>query len=94
MKKPLIIRPEVLQRLAAMARADNRRCWETIATLIETFGRPHVHAGIGIRKLGPGLFECRTDLKLRILFRDRPDGIDLFFIGNHDEVQRLLRSEK
>ena len=77
-----------------MAKADRSRCWDAIETLVETFGNPHVHSGIGIRKLGPGLFECRADLKQRLLFRDRPDGMDLFFIGNHDEVQALLRSQR
>ena len=57
----------------------------------ETFGQPHQHAGIGIRKLRADLFECRVGPALRVLFRVSPDALIIRFVGTHDEVQKHLR---
>ena len=34
----------------------------TLKLLMEGFGKPHVHSGLAIRKLGKDLYECRTGL--------------------------------
>ena len=60
--------------------------------LAETFGQPQVHGGLGIRKLGDRLFECRVGLGLRFIFQDRPADLFVSFLGNHDEVKALLES--
>lgn len=57
----------------------------------EVFGQPHLHAGLGIRKLRADLFECRVGLGRRVLFRASSDALIVRFIGTHDEVQRYLR---
>jgi hypothetical protein len=65
-----------------------------LCELTESFGRPHVHSGLGIRKLGNRLFECRGSLALRFIFQDRADDLFISFLGNHDEVKALLKSGK
>jgi hypothetical protein len=55
------------------------------------FGMPHRHAGLGIRKLGPNLFECRAGLKLRLVFLARKGVLTFDFAGTHDEIQNYLR---
>jgi len=65
-----------------------------LCELTESFGRPHVHSGLGIRKLGEKLFECRADLALRFIFQDRPSDLFVSFLGNHDEIRALLKSGK
>ncbi len=57
----------------------------------EGFGRPHVHSGLGLRKLGPGLFECRTDRGWRLIFLASKGLLSFDFAGSHDEVQAYLR---
>ena len=91
MKKPLVIDPAVLARLAELPATPRTACQLAIFGLVETFGRPHVHSGLGIRKLRGGLFECRGTIDLRILFKNLPGQMQICFIGNHDEVQRVLR---
>ena len=34
----------------------------TLKLVINGFGNPHAHTGLGIRKLGKHLYECRTGL--------------------------------
>ena len=94
MSKPLSIDPTVLRRLRELPKNERVECLLALCELTEVFGRPHVHSGLGIRKLGERLFECRGNVALRFIFQNRP--IDLFvsFLGNHDEVKALLRSGK
>ena len=94
MSKPLSIDPGVLRRLRELPKNERVECLLALCELIESFGRPHAHSGLGIRKLGNKLFECRGSLALRFIFQDRPADLFVSFLGNHDEVKTLLRSGK
>ena len=94
MKKPLAIDPEVLRRLGGLPKSERGECLQALCDLCENFGRPHVHSGVGIRKLGRNLFECRGNLDLRFVFQDRPGSLYVRLLGNHNEVQALLRNIK
>lgn len=92
MKKPLAIESGVWQRLRVLTKSERAECLLALCDLEESFGRPHIHSGLGIRKLTARSFECRGNLALRFISRDEPDGLKLIFLGNHDEVRRLIRS--
>ena len=94
MTKPLIITAGVQRRLAELQPDEKRQCAMALLELCESFGRPHVHSGLGVRKLLPGVFECRGTISLRLVFRDTPDAVTVVFLGNHDEVQALIRSRR
>jgi hypothetical protein len=53
-----------------------------------------VHSGLGIRKLGDKIFECRGNASLRFIFQDRPADLFVSFLGNHNEVKALLQTRK
>lgn len=59
-----------------------------------TFGRPHLHTGIDIRRLGRNLFECRVGIDLRLVFRSERDALVFVLAGNHDEVQAYLQNTR
>jgi mRNA-degrading endonuclease YafQ of YafQ-DinJ toxin-antitoxin module len=63
----------------------------TIKLVIEGFGKPHVHAGLSIRKLGRNLYECRTGLDWRLVFEAQKGLLVFDFAGNHNEVLNYLR---
>jgi len=69
---------------------------DAINRVLEGWGRPHVHSGIGIRRLTQTIFECRVGLddRLAFLFIATPPELVFFFLGNHDEIQKLIRSKK
>lgn len=94
MKKPLAIKPEVLNALSGLPRGERSECLLALCDLAQAFGQPHIHGGLGIRKLGKHLFECRAGLSRRLLFLDRPGDLFVVFLGNHDEVRLYLRSAK
>jgi hypothetical protein len=92
--KPLSISPGVLRQLQDLPKRERVECLLALCELAGSFGQPHAHSGIGIRKLGNKLFECRASLALRFIFQDRPADFFVSFLGNHDEVKALLRSGK
>ena len=63
----------------------------TLKLVREGFGNPHTHAGIGIRKLGKNIFECRTGLAWRLVFHAQKGLLTFDFAGDHDGVQNYLR---
>ena len=92
MSKPLSIDPVVLRRLQRLPKSEKIKCLLALCDLPDGFGRPHVHSGLGIRKLGNKLFECRGTVALRFIFQDRPSDLFVSFLGNHDEIKELLQS--
>ncbi|HVM59430.1 MAG TPA: hypothetical protein VMV72_01055 [Verrucomicrobiae bacterium] len=92
MSKTLAPAPQLLKGLRELSKEERVECVLALCELVEEFGRPHVHSGLGIRKLGDNLFECRAGLSRRFLFREHPDEIFVFFLGTHDEIKTLLRS--
>jgi hypothetical protein len=92
--KPLSIDPGVLKRLRELPKTERVECLLALCELAESFGRPHAHSGLGIRKLANNLFECLGNLALRFIFQDRPTDLFISFLGNHDEIKALLRSGK
>lgn len=91
MAKVLSIDPAVLKRLRDLPKSDKVECLSALCDLAEGFGQPHVHSGLGIRKLGQNLFECRGNRSLRFIFQNRPAEHFISFLGDHDEVRALLR---
>jgi len=94
LSKPLAIDPGVLRRLRELPKSERAECLLALCELTESFGQPHVHRGLGIRKLGEKLFECRANLALRFIFQDRRSDLFVSFLGNHDEIKALLKSGK
>jgi hypothetical protein len=92
--KLLSIDPVVVKRLRELPATERAACVLVLLELVESFGRPHVHAGLGIRKLADKRFECRTGLALRFLFEDRGVDLYVYLLGDHDEVQASLRRKR
>ena len=92
MNKPLVLNPLLLKQLAALQKQPRAEALLALIDLCEAFGRPYVHAGLGVRKAGAKLFECRAGLRLRILFTADPETITAHRIGDHDEVKQWFKS--
>jgi hypothetical protein len=92
LKKSLKIESEVFERLASMPRAEREACWLALSELVSSFGRPHVHSGLSIRKLTPKVFECRGTLGWRFIFDVSDDELRVRALATHDEIRRMIRS--
>ena len=80
----------LLAQLAELPRNEQADAVLALLEFTQRFGRPHVHGGIGIRKMQPKTFECRVGLRLRIVIRDTPEDFRAEFVGSHDEVRKFL----
>jgi len=90
-KPAILLSPRFLTALNSLNDADMSRVEEALRVLPDCFGQPHVHAGISIRRLRGNIFECRAGLKIRLLFRASAPALEVFFVGSHDEVRRVIR---
>ncbi len=92
MAKPaILLSPRFLAAVKNLSDVDVTRAEEALRVLPECFGQPNLHTGIAIRRLRKNIFECRAGLKVRLLFRANAHALEVFFVGSHDEVRRLIR---
>ena len=84
----------MLAKLRARSKADRKIIGEAMNAVLAAWGQPHLHSGIGIRRLTKTVFECRVGLddRLAFVFVATPPELVFFFLGDHDEIQRLIRS--
>ena len=83
-------RPSFDRAYARLTGQQRDRVDAAILRLEGAFGRPHLHAGIGLRPFG-GYFELRAGLDLRVLFVPYAGDLVLVTVGNHDQVRRFLK---
>ncbi len=85
---------DLLEKIRSMPKAERREIGDAINRVIQAWGRPHAHSGIGIHRLTKTIFECRVGLddRLAFLFIATPPELVFFFLGNHDEIRKLIRS--
>ncbi len=84
---------ERFQRDVRALSADRRAAvFECILSLPRAIGEPHLHAGLGVRKLHrSGIWEARVGLGIRLVFALEKDVVTLVRAGTHDAMRRYLR---
>jgi hypothetical protein len=90
------ITDDLLEKLRSMPKAERKLVGEAMNQAVASWGKTHLHSGIGIRRLTKSIFECRAGLddRLAFVFIATPPELVFFFIGNHDDIQRLIRSRR
>ena len=84
--------PELKKALRALPPPQRKRIGDVITAVREGFGAPHLHSGLGIRRLRDSLFECRVGLKLRLTFFVEPGVLSFSDVGTHDEIRNLIKN--
>jgi mRNA-degrading endonuclease YafQ of YafQ-DinJ toxin-antitoxin module len=84
---------EAFQRdVRALSEAQRLAVLEAMLSLPRAVSDPHLHAGLGIRKLhASGIWEARVGFGLRLVFALETDLLTLVRVGSHDEIRRYLR---
>jgi mRNA-degrading endonuclease RelE of RelBE toxin-antitoxin system len=90
-KPAVLLSPRFLAALKNLGDAEVSRVEAALKVLPDCFGQPHRHAGLSIRRLRKNVFECRAGLKVRLLFRAEARVLEIFFVGDHDDVRRVIR---
>ena len=87
---------ELTKRFRRIVRASGREdeVAATLQRIQDGFGRPHLHSGLSIRKLGRQIYECRTAMDWRLLFMAQKGLLTFDFAGDHDEVRDYLHGRQ
>ena len=86
------VHPRLQKRAKGLSAAEREQISESLRALADGFGRPHLHSGLGIRRLRKDLFECRAGLRWRIVFFAEKGLLTAYDVMTHDELQAWLRS--
>ena len=86
------LHPRLRKRVDKLSAADRALVSESLRALADGFGTPHVHAGLGIRRLRKDLFESRAGLHWRVVFFAEKGVLTAYDVMTHDEVKAWLRN--
>ena len=90
--KAVRINAGLLKEIRAKPAEERRQLGQAIADSQRSMGQPHLHQGIGLRKLRADYYEVRVGLKQRLVFEDTDDDLVFEMLGDHDDVKRFLKS--
>jgi hypothetical protein len=77
--------------ISKLSAEQREKADEVLQQVMEGFGDPHRHAGLGLRKLSRNYYECRLDLRLRLVFYLREEGLLAYDVMTHTQVRALLK---
>jgi hypothetical protein len=86
----LLATPRFLKGVPANRREE---VFQAMRGALVAFGTPHLHAGLGLRRIPP-FMECRCGLDLRLIFQREDDALVFHLCGTHDEVQAFLKNRR
>lgn len=86
------LHPRLLKRVGKLSAAERAQVSESLRALADGFGSPHVHAGLGIRRLRKDLFECRAGLHWRVVFFAEKGVLTAYDVMTHDDIKAWLRN--
>ena len=66
---------------------------DTMRAAAESYGRPHLHGGIGLRGIGD-FIECRDALDYRLVFQRRGGALVFSFYGTHNQVRAYVKNAR
>lgn len=91
MGRLLVSSPRFRSSYRKLDRVRQEMTDKALRQLQEYLGSGLAPIGLGLKKLGPGVFEIRVGLSLRIVLVEDESRIILDLLGTHDEVRRYLR---
>ncbi len=86
------LHPRLRRRVRKLSAGDREQISQSLRALADGFGSPHLHSGLGIRRLHKDLFECRAGLQWRIVFFAEKGLLTVYDVMTHDEIKAWLRS--
>lgn len=86
----LLATPRFLKSIPVARRAEILTAMKAAG---EAYGQPHLHAGVGLRRIRP-FMECRCGLDLRLVFQRENDALVFHLCGTHAEVGAFLKNQR
>lgn len=86
----LLATPGFLKSVPVACREE---VWAAMKAAGLIYGQPHLHAGLGLRRIQP-FMECRCGLDLRLVFQREGRSLVFHLCGTHDEVEAFLKNHR
>ena len=77
----------------SIPRARRIEIYEAMKAAGIAYGQPHLHAGVGLRRIQP-FMECRCGLDLRLVFQREAGALVFHLCGTHDQVESFLKNQR
>jgi mRNA-degrading endonuclease RelE of RelBE toxin-antitoxin system len=90
--KSVLSTPAFLRSLKKLSKEELESVKQAARQLPAAFGNPHLHAGLGIRKLRANVFEFRSGLKTRVVFTIDGNDLLLWMAGDHNDAAKWLKN--
>ncbi len=76
-----------------LSHADQLLVDSSLSNLMGFFDRKMTQPiGLGLKRIGKNYWEIRAGLRIRVLFEMEEDRVTFYFVGNHDQIRRFVRS--
>jgi hypothetical protein len=86
----LLATPRFLKSIPA---TERERVFSAMKPAGVAYGQPHLHAGLGLRRIQP-FMECRCGLDLRLVFQRDGHALVFHLCGTHDQVESFLKNQR
>ena len=86
--------PSFVRQLQKLKGGEAQAAEEALISLDHFVRTGDKSTGLGFKKLASDKFEIRVDLKKRIVMKKIEEDYYLALYGNHDEIERFLKSFK
>ncbi len=73
---------------------NRHEVFATMQLAAAAWGQPHLHSGRGIRRLSPGVYECRLGRDTRLVFIPTEKALLFDLAGSHDDIRAYLKNRR
>ena len=92
MARQLIVKARFQRAYDKLSAPEQDLAKKALRLLQQYLETGHAPVGLGLKKLGPGVYEFRVGLALRGVYVEDGLVLALALLGSHDEVRRFLKS--
>ena len=92
MARQLVIKVSFRRAYDRLSPPERERVKRALLGLQRYLHTGQAPVGLGVKKLGPGVYEFRAGLALRGVYVEEGMTLALTLLGSHDEVRRFLRN--
>ena len=91
MARQLVVKAGFQRAYDRLETEERGRVKKSLAQLEHYFKTGEAPLGLGVKKLGAGVYEFRAGLALRGIYVEEGERVVLALLGSHDHVRRFLR---
>lgn len=91
MARQLVLKASFQRAYDRLEAADRERVKKALTLLRHYLDTGEAPVGLGLKKLGSGVYEFRAGLALRGVYVEEGSLLALALLGSHDEVRRFLK---